>query len=765
MKTTIKTRSLMLLCMCMMAFTACEKEETETSDMEWHVNEGAAMTMKNDVVMSDMDNFIELSLKMEEMRLQFIRFCSNDYDGELLCGPGSKSDPTEMYRLLEEILDKKDQYLTAVKRLEDQGIFDQVTTRGVVAATWDMVVNGWGGTAKNREQQLIDVLNKSNIMGNAAMMQDLFNNTEHKKGETDYKKWFTNLINGEYTNACPRIYEEWYNNTNEGVGMRAFFDYVEDHKSGNGNPIWQDAANVGIEQALKAANFNVAIWDTATGGYVGKWQDVNTIIEESNRLRDKINKGTATTGDYRRFLAGVGGVWTKEKLGEFFGKDLKIESKVFDTVWGESYDYLTDKAMQKDEDEKTLKDNDEAFIFVENNVSDKSSKPAIVIVKDEKGSTTVAPTDKDGNAKIPNKPGKKTITTVTKDGKRSTQKADVKAGDNEMKAQPELDNVNFDIEIDPSELVLVANPDIEFIDVYTMYNYFAVKSDQKWLKVSFNARTIFVEAEENTTKDVRKATITIGFSQNGKDLLKTATVSVTQLAPVETDLSFINFKKFRITGMEALSGTQTENHKWITQIEKSFVFANDKLEIQHLSDDECVVSGSYSNKQQYGQPEDVYPTLDILPDKPYGLHYEFSFHVKALDPNEFFTQNNFCITNFQITGHSKKTISVGAGNYGDDFVNFKWTVKDIYLDIDNDGYNGKSGAYMTFMGYDYTRTTKFQYQATRQYCDREHTTWSTYDPSIGEKPELIYAESLVDRYKTDEDKTGYNHCDFRLRWD
>ena len=72
-------------------FTACEKSDDETKT---DPTAGGKTTEQQEVEMSDMDNFIEMSLKMEKMRLLFTRFCSNNYEGDLLAGAGDKSDPT-----------------------------------------------------------------------------------------------------------------------------------------------------------------------------------------------------------------------------------------------------------------------------------------------------------------------------------------------------------------------------------------------------------------------------------------------------------------------------------------------------------------------------------------------------------------------------------------------------------------------------------------------------------------------------------------------
>ena len=641
-------------------FTACEKSDDETKT---DPTAGGKTTEQQEVEMSDMDNFIEMSLKMEKMRLLFVKFFSNNWEGDLLAGPGAKSDPSEMYALLEEILDKKDQYSKAVKNLDNQGFFDKTATRGIWSATWDMIYYGWGSTAHNREQDILEVLNKSGIMGNEEQMRDLFNQTDHKKGETDYKQWFKNLVNGEYTNACPAIYRNWFttgariSNYNEGPGVQTFFNYV-DGKS-KGNAIWEDAYKVGLEQVQKAGNFNVALWDTAMGGYIGKWQDANTIAEETAKLRQKILKGTASSKDIRRFVAGVGGVWVKEKLNDLFdfGTDemdddvkrlmLEMTENTLNTIAGEAEDWLIDKAMEESTDEKTLKDNDEAIIKVKNN--DESQKPAVVIVTKEDGGMTLAGTDKNGNATIPVKPGKNTVTTITDDGKATKQPVDTKAGKNEVEAQPEenVEDPDFDIESDPEELIFDAGEDMQVVTVYTNYNFIKADSPDDWIEVGQNARNFFVSVKENTTGKDRKGTIYIYASENEKDIMKIHTINVIQRAPVDFGLDFIDFNKLHIVKMSGFSGVYALG-KANTSID------NDELTITRESDGVYSVKARITDTQYIGAENvDVDPNYYVYPERPYGVYYDISFKVEVAEPWIMIDKNNFRLTDIHVKGNYK----------------------------------------------------------------------------------------------------------------
>lgn len=122
--------------MGLLLLTGCSKSDVNNSgdtEGDW-AGWGTGVespTLKQDFNKSDMDNFFEMNLKMENMRLQFVKFMSNDWEGTLLDGPGAKSDPMQMFELLEEILDKKDDYTQAINNLTSQGILDNVTTRSL----------------------------------------------------------------------------------------------------------------------------------------------------------------------------------------------------------------------------------------------------------------------------------------------------------------------------------------------------------------------------------------------------------------------------------------------------------------------------------------------------------------------------------------------------------------------------------------------------------------------------------------------------------
>ena len=80
--------ALMLLAMSWCLVGCIKNEDSQENEGEWSGwGKGVEpTTLKQDFSMSDMDNFFELNLKMENLRLQFVKFMSNGWEGQLLEG-------------------------------------------------------------------------------------------------------------------------------------------------------------------------------------------------------------------------------------------------------------------------------------------------------------------------------------------------------------------------------------------------------------------------------------------------------------------------------------------------------------------------------------------------------------------------------------------------------------------------------------------------------------------------------------------------------
>ena len=745
MRTNEKWLNMAVILLSILCFVACtqssdDKDNGSNIEGDWS-GWGTGVeptTLKQDFNKSDMDNFFELNLKMENMRLQFVKFMSNGWEGELLDGPGPKSDPIKMFELLEEILDKKDDYTQAINNLTNQGILDNVTTRGLITAGWEMIVEGWGSTAKNRRIKILTMLEENKVMGNANAQQELFNALpkELKKGETDAKKWFNNLNQGKYDNACPQIHAYWVNtgageSGNAGSALGKYYEAAE--KAANGkNPLHIDTYKVGVEQAQKAANFNAALWDKATGGYAGDWADADVILSETSKLRQKISDGSATIDDFNKWIVGVGSVYAKEKIGDLLkevSKEyhddpdwLRICKEGAENVGSEMTDWLIEHAYAE-ADERAANSNGVTLGEIRNGIYNSGGSPTGFILKDENGKVTVTGADKDGNGRFVTKAGDKTLTTVTRDGKRATQKFKANAGKQTIEAVPGKEGeYEWYVEIDPQEVIFDYQPDSKAVVVMTYAKFFSAKSNNEdWLHVSVRGTNIIVEVDQNDTGEKRTGTITVGLSQDQKTFPKTFRIGVYQRPePEAADLaSFIDFENLSIenlhynadtsigTGDKMTANLRLQN----TPFDGSDLtsFAARELTTRRISDNVYEVTGRKVEPSDYGWTSEE---ARLAPDDPYGAFYDISFNIEARDPNVLITQNNFVITNFKAQGYYKWRNSVF---HYDNL--YKFSFESAVAVIDEEHYSNGSCELVALFADQFGESPSWRWEVSQKWFD------------------------------------------------
>ena len=654
---------LMALLLGLVVYTACQDSDDDDDAYVWSASGATTTEMEEDFSMTDMDNFIEMNLKMENMRIQYYKLISDGWEGDILGGMGENSNPMELYTLLEEILDKKDVYAQAIRNLDDEGVFDDVTTRGTFAEAWDMIVNGWGATAENRKNQILDVMEKKKLMGNARALQDLFNILPDKwrKGETDYKQWFINLNQGKYNNLCPNLHVYWVvqgagSETEDGVAI--YSSTALNMDNGNGNVIWGDAHKVGVEQAQKAGNFTVAVWNEATGGYVGKWSDAETIYKETTKLRKKIKNGSYKPSDIRKWAISLASIYANNKLselltGEEAAKDpdwLRITRDMApggtDIIAGELVDWLTEHADEFNE--STATENEvtiaELISTFKNNMN--YNTPVVFVSKDSNGKITLVPADKVGEARLVTKPGKKTVTTVTKDGKRVTQKVTMKPGKQKVETFPVIDNPTLSV-IPSADVLLTAQAQTKVVEYYTNMPYVSAKSLTPWIKKAEVKNGVFtIEVEENTDLDKRVGKALLVASIDGQKVEQEITVIVTQqtkaVGDVKADPPSLEF--------DASGGTKTttvycSGHPYYI-VDKDEKIAS-WVTITASEGDDAVILTVKADPNPTSDPRSGYITVKCV-------DYELESEFDSYKPGEVYPAKIF------VSQSANKTETIGA---------------------------------------------------------------------------------------------------------
>lgn len=550
----------MLLPMLAFGLVACDSEE------ENDIGDGKApfeslpvtstVTAK-DFKMSDIDALVEMSLKMEGLRVQYAKMMSNGWKNELYSGPGEYTDGSKFYDYVADLLDNAEQYQAALERLEKDGILKKTTvTRGIMLdfANWCYSLNAPKEVAYER---MLTILNKNKVTGNMAAMQALFNSVpeKHKCGMTDAKQWFVNLYAGEYKNKGMSIHDAWLTvGAGEGNGPLAqYFDtYAELYDKGPGNPRWKDSHEVIKDVAEKGGTFYVSCVDEVTGGYVGKMVDINDISQETINLAKKIREGKATTSDLKKFAANLGSKYVKDKAGDLIGED----PGGLERLAGEITDYVTTHAIEA-ADEEIAEELGVNLYEIQKNTPQGT---LVTIIEDVKeGNLTIGFPGKDGNTHIVTKPGEKNITVVTTSGERITQEMpEKKPGKVEVEAQPQEKKAT--VKLSPDKVNIVATGGKTTVEILSNCPYARFRfngEEPDWLSVSRKGKTLTLDAKANISEQPRTVTFRVDVSFEGKEADANAIITVTQAGfKEEDDRPMIEVDKTELV-FDANGGEQT----------------------------------------------------------------------------------------------------------------------------------------------------------------------------------------------------------------
>lgn len=551
MKTRNKIFNLLVM-LSMLSFTACSSggdgDEPGGGNNSGFSGSDFGEVGKNssfvsDFNMSDIDLLIDFAINCDLLDLEWIRFCSNDFKGDLMSGPGEYSDATDYFQIEYDILANSEAYLNAMERLANDGICDNTTTRGLKdaakeAGLWvlDIFTN-----VKKDNENLKATLRDMGAFGNKQMQEDVYNSTDSHGGYKDAQSFFVALNNGELVMASPQImadlddrlgsvmtpgshtYEAW-EKSKEKLGIKDKYNRFVDRGKDLGN---------------KAIKVEEAMVDVVTGGGYSTAQKADQWAKDTQETINKVFNGKLdkiTTEDVKD----VTKKYTVDKLKELMPK---TGNDNIDNALKFTADKLGEVALKKDPTGDAAKDKGKTILNIKNNTGE--NLKAIIVTGDD-GKLSVVIPDKDGNGTSVTDPGNKKITAVTEGGKRSTKATSAKkdGGKQEEKIDPEPTG-DPKITASVSKVPFTANPkDNEKTATFTVTTnckYFGVKAkdDPKWLtlKKDTKAGTVTVTVTPNSDQEPREAKIIIAGSNDKKTTVIQTEVLVTQEAPKPGKLS------------------------------------------------------------------------------------------------------------------------------------------------------------------------------------------------------------------------------------
>ena len=217
-----KTICLMSSVIVIFGFMSCEKSGSdeqiidaddgkmiEVPDMDTWVKD-------DDIKDGDLDLLVDLSVKVERMRQEFVLMFSNNGEGDkLFCGVGPQTDFDPTFKLITDMLEKQNEYKAALENLDKTAILKPTGTRGWVGNIWSILTTGMSEAEKEKEK-VQEILTTNNVYGNATAQQQLYDfycsqepDYAKKIGAKDAKEFFNKLNNGELNSYMLNISHIW----------------------------------------------------------------------------------------------------------------------------------------------------------------------------------------------------------------------------------------------------------------------------------------------------------------------------------------------------------------------------------------------------------------------------------------------------------------------------------------------------------------------------------------------------------------------------
>ena len=501
---------------------------------------GSNSTFVRDFQMSDVDLLIDFAINCDLLDLEWIKYMSNGFEGELMSGPGDKSDATDYYQIEYDILANSEAYLNAMERLANDGICDNTTTtRGLkdaVKETGAWVYDLFTDVKKDNEE-LLATLRDMGAFSNKQMQEDIFRSTDSKGGYTDAHSFFVALNNGEMVMAAPQQLKDI--ETDLDKGSKTWDAWEKSREKLKYKNATDRFVERGKSMGNKAIKVEETVIDVMTGGGYSTAQKADKWVKDTKETINKVFNGKAdkiTTEDVKD----ASKKYTVDKLKELMPK---TGNDNIDNALKFVADKLGDVALKKDPTGDAAKEKGKTILNIKNNTGEMQK---VIVVTGDDGKASVVIPDKDGNGTSVTNPGNKKITAVTKDGKRSTKPTTAKkdGGKQEEEIAPESTGTP-EISASVDKLPFKASPkDNEKIGTFTVTTnckYFGVKleGEAKWLSWKKDTKTglVSVAVKPNTDTEPREAKLIIAGSNDKKTTVAKTEVTVTQEAASEGKLS------------------------------------------------------------------------------------------------------------------------------------------------------------------------------------------------------------------------------------
>lgn len=600
----MKRLSKIMICMIgaiiiLLGFMSCEKSSDEQiidadSGKFVEVPDPDTWVTDDDIKSDDLDLLVDLSVKVERMRQEFVLMLSNNGEGnKLFCGVGSKTDVGPTIKLFTDMMLKQDEYKAALERLDGTAILKQTSTRGLIKDGYLILTTGQT-EAEAEKDKVQEILTKNNVYGNENAQKQLYDfycsqepDYAKKIGATDAKDFFNKLNNGELNRYMLNISHIWRDKgileadkSNSAVG-----DYAYTAFTGKAEYV-NSAYRVSSKVAVAAGEIYFTAIDKVAGGYGAKIMELGDAIEKKItklKLMKKVLEGKPDWQDINTYVVKSLADDIKAAISEALGDDENIGTELVNMVTEEICDYLVEQCTVEsgsdDSSEEAKKKQDEeakaADLAVLNIETDFTSQGKMILITDEStGKVNVATPTYDGHVSLATTPGNKIITVIKNNGERLTRKVTVVEGTNTVIIKSEQKPY---IDLNPSSFTLEDKAGSETAVILTNCKYIKLRQTTKedWcdvqLEINGSAGRGFhvrVVAKANLDSKDRSGTFILEGYEEAKEGSKpvvTKTFRFTQyaytpeLTPIDVNPTLLTFDG---NGGEKILTLNTKDYKY-----------------------------------------------------------------------------------------------------------------------------------------------------------------------------------------------------------
>lgn len=584
-----------------LGFASCEKSSDEQiidadSGKMVEVPDIDTWVKDDDIKETDLDLLVDLSVKVERMRQEFVLMLSNNGEGnKLFCGVGPKTDVGPTIKLFTDMMLKQDEYQAALESLGGTKILTPTATRGSTSVGNFIDILFAGSTEAKKEQQVVqDVLNKIKAYGNADAQKQLYDfycdqepSYAKKIGAKDAKDFFNKLNNGELNSYMLSISHTW---RDKGILMadqpgNAVGDYADAAFTGKAEYV-NSAYRVSSKVAVAAGELYLTAVDKLAGGYGSKIMEWNDNIEKAItklKLMKDLIKGKPNPQSWNTYIVNKLKDDLKAAIGSAFGDDDSIGKELVDQVAEEMLGWVVKQCTVEDkaedsgnpeeekQKEELVKEDNLAILNIE---TDFTSEGKLIMITDEgTGKIHLATPTYDGHVSMAITPGNKIITVIKKNGQRLTKKVTVVEGTNTVIIKSEQKPY---LDLNPSSITLEDKAGSETAVVLTNCKYVKLRQAEKldWCDVQMEINGsagrgvhIRVVAKANLDDKERSGSFTLeGYSD--KDDTKPAVTKTFKFTqdPYSPELTPIGVSPTALTfdaeGGEQIVKLDLKNYKY-----------------------------------------------------------------------------------------------------------------------------------------------------------------------------------------------------------